>query len=104
VQILGLLAYSSFPVKEYIFSFLIGCSYSNLDFIPNLYALFAQPEPKNVFASYFLMSDDMDFIRLNGSIISFIVIWAIIYLVCKYFFSFRDSRLDFMIRFGCDLL
>jgi hypothetical protein len=43
VQLLGLLVYSSFPVGQYIFYFLVGCSYANLDFIPNLYAMAATP-------------------------------------------------------------
>jgi hypothetical protein len=43
VQILGLLVYSAFPIGPYVFYFLIGCSYANLDFIPNLYALVAKP-------------------------------------------------------------
>jgi len=43
IQVLGLLVYSSFPVGQFIYSFLVGCSYANLDFIPNLYTLFAQP-------------------------------------------------------------
>lgn len=43
VQILGLLVYSAFPIGPYVFYFLIGCSYANFDFIPNLYALVAKP-------------------------------------------------------------
>jgi hypothetical protein len=43
VQLLGLLLYSAFPMGPYIFYFLVGCSYANLDFIPNLYALAATP-------------------------------------------------------------
>lgn len=43
VQILGLLVFSSFPVGQFIYGFLVGCSYANLDFIPNLYNMFASP-------------------------------------------------------------
>lgn len=43
IQFLGLLVYSAFPVGPYVFYFLIGCSYSNLDFFPNLYAMAAKP-------------------------------------------------------------
>ena len=39
LQIIGLLVYSSFPMGQYAFYFLVGCSYSNLDFIPNLYGM-----------------------------------------------------------------
>lgn len=37
---LGLIVYSAFPLGQYVYYFLIGCSYANLDFIPNLYAAY----------------------------------------------------------------
>ena len=41
LQVLGLVIYSSFPIGQYVFYFLIGCSYANLDFMPNIYAMYA---------------------------------------------------------------
>ncbi len=89
VQFLGLLVYSAFPVGHYVFYFLIGCSYSNLDFLPNLYAMVAKPETVKSFSSYSLTADDMDFIRLNGSVLFFAVFWAIVVAISKYLFKVK---------------
>ena len=42
VQLLGVLLYSAFPIGSYTFYFLVGCSYTNFDFVPNLYAMLAK--------------------------------------------------------------
>lgn len=84
VQMLGISVYSSFPIGQNIFHFLLGCSYANLDFIPNLYAMAATPESVNNFSSYNFTVEDMDFIRLNGSVLFFGFIWAIIIAISKY--------------------
>ena len=104
VQILGLLVYSSFPVGQNIFYFLLGCSYANLDFIPNLYALAVIPESVNNFSSYNFTVEDMDFIRLNGSVLLFGFIWAIVIAISKYLIKVKEKRLDYMMAFGLDLM
>lgn len=104
VQILGLLVYSVFPIGPYIFYYLIGCSYANLDFIPNLYALVAKPETVKNFSSYSLTADDMDFIRLNGSVLFFAAIWTIVVIISKYLIKVKENRLTYMIAFGLDLM
>ena len=103
-QMLGLLVYSSFPVGQYIFYFLVGCSYANLDFIPNLYAMAATPESVNNFSSYNFTVDDMDFIRLNGSVLLIGFIWVIVIAISKCLIKVRESRLDYMMAFGLDLM
>jgi hypothetical protein len=104
VQLLGLLVYSSFPVGKYIFYFLFGCSYANLDFIPNLYAWAAKPESVNNLTSYFMTAEDMDFIRLNGSVLFFGILWGAIILISKYLIKAKESRVRYMINFGIDLM
>ena len=104
VQILGLLLYTAFPVGACSYYFLIGCSYANLDFITNLYAKFAKTDSSSNFASYYMGSTDMDFIRLMGSIIFFGVVMLAVYLICCYLFKLKQSRLDFIARFSFDLM
>lgn len=90
VQTLGLLVYSAFPIGAYSFYFLVGCSYCNFDFIPNLYALLVKSDESVQFASYFLNTPDMDFIRLMGSIIFLGVIVLVIYLICRFLLLFKE--------------
>jgi hypothetical protein len=97
VQFLGLLVYSAFPVGPYVFYFLIGCSYSNLDFFPNLYAMAAKPETIKNFSSYSLTADDMDFIRLNGSVLFFAVLWTIVIVISRYLFKVKENRIKYMV-------
>jgi hypothetical protein len=104
VQILGLLVYSAFPIGPYTYYFLIGCSYCNFDFVPNLYAVLAKSDNSQVFASYFLASDGMDFVRLMGSIILFGVFMLCVYLVCRFLIGVKQSRLDFVVRLAIDLI
>ena len=44
VQVLGLLIYTAYPLGPYAYYFLVGCSYCNLDFITNIYALLAKSD------------------------------------------------------------
>lgn len=97
IQFLGLLAYSSFPVGPYVFYFLIGCSYANLDFFPNLYAMTAKPEAINNLSSYALIAEDMDFIRLNGSVLFFAVFWMIVVLISKYLLKVKENRVRYLV-------
>jgi hypothetical protein len=46
----------------------------------------------------------MDFIRLNGSVLLFGVVWAVVVLISKYLIEMRESRLNYMVRFGVDLV
>lgn len=46
----------------------------------------------------------MQFIRLNGSIIFFAVLWLIAFVVCKYLFLLKPSKQVFMVNFGSDFL
>lgn len=96
--------YSAFPIGSYIFYFLIGCSYANLDFIPNIYAMIAKPETVKNFVSYSLTAEDMDFIRLNGSVLFFGLVWTIIIIIAKYLFRIKENRISYMITFGIDLM
>ena len=104
VQTLGLLVYSAFPVGAYSFYFLVGCSYCNFDFVPNLYALLVKSDQSVDFASYFLSTPDMDFIRLMGSIIFLGAIVLVVYLICRYLLLLKEERLSFLVSFGIDLM
>ena len=101
---LGLLIFTAFPLGSRAYYFLIGCSYLNLDFIPNLYAMLAKSDSSAVFASYFLSSEDMDFVRLMGSIIFFTAFMLITYVICKFLFEVKESKLNFMVRLSVDLM
>lgn len=104
IQMLGILLYASFPIGQYILYFLIGCSYSNLDFIPNIYAMAAKTESVNNLTSYLMATDDMDFIRLNGSVIFFGVVWGVVIAASKYLVKARDELVDLLITFGFDIM
>lgn len=54
--------------------------------------------------SYFLTTEDMDFIRLNGSVILFGVIWAFALLISKCLFGIRQSQINYMVKFGSDIM
>lgn len=41
-QMLGLVVYELFPVNPSLFYFVIGLNYTNFDFLPNLYSMFAK--------------------------------------------------------------
>ncbi len=104
VQIVGVLVYSSFPLGQYAFYFLVGCSYANLDFIPNIYGMLVNPERAKSLASYFMASDDMDFMRLNGSVLFFAAIWGFVVLIAKYLFKAKEKNVGYIITFGLDLV
>jgi len=104
VQLLGVLVYSAFPIGSFTFYFLVGCSYTNFDFVPNLYAMFAKTDTSAVFASYFLHSPDMDFIRLMGSVLFFGVISLVVYVICRFVLNFKEHRLDYMSKLCIDLM
>jgi len=84
VQMLGLLVYSAFPVGPYLFYFLTGLNYANLDFVPNLYAMFTDVESQSALNSFLLFTNDMEFLRLNASVILFSIVWTIFYLILKF--------------------
>ena len=84
MQTLALLLYSSYPLGAYTYYFLVGCSYCNFDFIPNVYALLAKSDQGQVFASYLFSSSDMDFVRLMGSILIFGSFMLCVYLICRF--------------------
>ena len=46
----------------------------------------------------------MDFVRLMGSIIFFGTFMLIVYLICKYLFDVKESKLDFMMKLSIDLM
>ena len=46
----------------------------------------------------------MDFIRLNGSVLFFAVIWAVVILVATYLFKVKENRVKYMVAFGSDLM
>jgi hypothetical protein len=50
------------------------------------------------------MADDMDFIRLNGSVLLFAVVWTVVVLVSKYLFKVKENRLKYMVTFGIDIM
>jgi hypothetical protein len=104
LQIIGLLVYSSFPMGQYAFYFLVGCSYSNLDFIPNLYGMAISSDKMKNLTSYFMAGDDMDFIRLNGSVLFFALLWSFIIIIGKFLFSISEKKISLMINFGLDLI
>lgn len=104
VQVLGLLVYAAYPVGENSFFFLLGCSYANLDFIPNLYAKLAKTSANAYLNSYQLTVTDMDFIRLVGSILLFGVLMLVVYLIARYLLKVKESKLEFITRFSIDLL
>ena len=104
VQLLGVLLYSAFPIGSSTFYFLVGCSYTNFDFVPNLYAMFAKSDTEAVFASYFLNSPDMDFIRLMGSVLFFGVLSLLVYVVCRFVLNFKEHRLDYFSKLCIDLM
>jgi len=104
VQVLGVLLYSAFPIGSFSFYFLTGCSYLNFDFVPNLYAMLAKADSSVNFASYFLGSDDMDFIRLMGSILLFGLIGLVAYIFCRFVLNFKEARLDYMSKLCIDLM
>jgi len=56
------------------------------------------------FASYFLVSSDMDFIRLNGSVLFFGLVWGCVWVAARWLFRVGESRLSFLTRFGLDLM
>ena len=101
---LGLLIFTAFPLGARAYYFLIGCSYLNMDFVPNLYQQLAKTDQSNVFASYYFATEDMDFVRLMGSIIFFGVIVMVVYCVCKFLLGVKESRLDFVLRLAIDLM
>jgi hypothetical protein len=51
-----------------------------------------------------MSSDDMDFIRLNGSVLFFAVLWTFVIIIAKYLFKIKESRLSYMVAFGVDLM
>jgi hypothetical protein len=51
-----------------------------------------------------MSSDDMDFIRLNGSVLFFAVLWTFVIIIAKYLFKIKESRLAYMVAFGVDLM
>jgi hypothetical protein len=104
IQVLGLLVYVAYPVGENSFFFLLGCSYANLDFIPNIYAKLAKTSSNAYLNSYQLAVTDMDFVRLVGSIILFGVVMLVVYLIARCLLKVKQSKLDFITRFGIDLL
>jgi hypothetical protein len=104
VQVLGLLIYTAYPLGPYAYYFLVGCSYCNLDFITNLYALLAKSDTHQVFSSYYFSTTDMDFIRLMGSIIVFGVFMLFVYIICRFLLNVKQSRLDYLIRLSIDLM
>ena len=101
---LGLLIFTAFPLGSRAYYFLIGCSYLNFDFVPNLYAMLVKSDSATIFSSYFLSTEDMDFIRLMGSIIFFAAFILITYVICKFLIKVKDSKLNFMIRLSVDLM
>lgn len=104
VQVLGLLIYTVYPIGPYSYYFLVGCSYCNLDFITNVYALLAKSDQHQVFASYYLSTNDMDFVRLMGSIMVFGIFMLFVYVICRFLLQVKQSRLDFLIRLSVDLM
>jgi hypothetical protein len=46
----------------------------------------------------------MDFIRLNGSVLFFAVIWAVVIFVSAYLFRVKENRVKYMVAFGLDLM
>ena len=104
VQLLGVMLYSAFPVGSFTFYFLMGCSYTNFDFVPNLYAMLAKPDSSVIFASYFMVSEDMDFIRLMGSILLFGTVSLIVYVFCRFVLQFKEARLDYMSKLCIDIM
>lgn len=81
---IGIAIYSAFPVGPNLYYFLIGFSYANLDFIPNLFIWFFTPDTQVSFASYFLVTSDMNFLTLNGSILLFSILWFLFCLICRF--------------------
>lgn len=104
VQVLGLLVYTAYPIRENAFFFLLGCSYANLDFVPNLYAKFAKTSSNSYLNSYQLAVTDMDFIRLVGSIIFFGIFMLIVYLIARFLLNLKQSKLEFITRLTLDML
>ena len=104
VQLLGLLIFTAFPLGSRAYYFLIGCSYLNLDFVPNLYAMLAKSDQSTVFSSYYFGAEDMDFVRLMGSIIFFGTFIMLVYCICKFLINLKQSKLDFIIRLAIDLM
>ena len=104
VQLLGLLIYTVYPIGPAAYTFLVGCSYCNFDFVPNLYAMLAKSDNSVVFNSFNLSTEDMDFVRLMGSIIFFGVFMLLTYLICKFLLDVKQTRLDFIIRLSIDLI
>lgn len=104
LQVLGLLVYVGYPLGENSFFFLIGCSYFNLDFVPNLYAKLAKTSANAYISSYQLAVSDMDFVRLVGSILFFGACMLLVYLICKFLLKAKESKLEFISRLTVDLL
>jgi hypothetical protein len=103
-QLVGLLVFAAFPIGPLAYYFLVGCSYANFDFLPNLYALYAPPRSQTTIAGFLLATEDMDFLRLGGSIFTFALIWVALYAVLRWLFRAGDSALAYLVRVGCDLM
>jgi hypothetical protein len=57
-----------------------------------------------MFASYFLDTTDMDFIRLMGSVLLFGLLSLVTYAVCRFVLKFKEHRLDYMSKLCIDLM
>lgn len=62
------------------------------------------PERAKNLASYFMASDDMDFMRLNGSVLFFAAIWGLVVIIAKYLFNVKEKNVAYIITFGVDLV
>ena len=62
------------------------------------------PERAKNLASYFMASDDMDFMRLNGSVLFFAAIWGLVVIIAKYLFKVKEKNVAYIITFGVDLV
>lgn len=103
-QIMGLLLSSAHPVGPDIFYFLLGWGNCNMDFLPNLYAQFAKTSSASTLNSYALISSDMDFIRLMGSIFLFGILMLVIYLIAKFLLKLKEWRLNLIANLAVDLM
>lgn len=85
MQLVGLTIFAAYPFESQVYYLLSGFNYFNLEFFPNLYNWFVPPfQNEWAIPGYIFIYGDMDFLRMMGSILLFIVFCIIVLLVMKF--------------------